>query len=893
MQKLIRASFLVLVLLVVTDVFSDSNGPSGGYTGAPSEGNCTTCHATYSLQTSGAKYDKIKLESNFTGNGYLPDSTYTIKISYKETGKTRYGFQLTALDVATNSAAGTFSTTDTRTQTGTVTVASKTRYFIEHTKTGTATVATDSTAWFIKWKAPNKQVGKIRFYINFNVADGNNNDNNDYIYKKSWDLDPSTLLPTASIKIKDSILCSGKALQFLGSGTQSPSSYSWTFTGGNITSSNSQNPLVTFSSTGNYYAVLTVKNSKGTSLADTLRFKIVAGAVKPTLTVPTAVSVCSGDSTKLAVNAITGHTMSWFPADNKKSAIFVKDSGVYYAVSTNSVGCTRNSDNVKVSLLRKPEGVIFTKSKDTTFCLNTSFQVGVKNKFAPILDSLSYLSNKTGFVLDSTFSQTFVTAGTKNIAAWLKTKEGCVSSAMLLKVAILDSVNAPTVSASDIQYTSIKFTWANQINSRFEYSIDGGKIWQLSNNNGQDTSVIVTTPTGNYLVNFWLRGIVLDRCGKTKNAQLSVRSKACSPINFDVSINPVSKSCKDSILNLQLNAPGISNYRWAVGKDTFDNKSAVKWKLSAKNNAIHFGLMDMTATICGYTEKTINWIGEEPPVFPLLFSGDSVFCRSDKDAKIGLGVKFLSPVKKNVIYSYFDTISLGYQDSLFQVSLGVNGNHPEVYVIAESDSGCVAKNTLLGLEVKGLPVVSLTQTNLGDYQYSWIMGSANATQFEWVIEGVNYSGKAVGPFDYYNYRGKYVHVMARVTEPGDGCVMAISDSFLIDVLSIKKWENRNQLNLHPNPIRMGDKLTLDFGSILGASVTTGMRVEVKFRDAAGRLVLEAAEEVVGGKLLLNTDKLVAGVYQVEVAMVAGTGRGLSSHTKAATASWLKLVVLQR
>jgi len=893
MQKLIRAIFLVLVLVIVTDVFSDSNGPSGGYTGAPSESNCTSCHATYSLQTSGTKYDKLKLESNFTGNGYIPDSTYTIKISYKETGKSRYGFQLTALDVATNSAAGTFSTTDSRTQTGTNTVSSKTRYFIEHTKTGTATVATDSTAWIIKWKAPNKQVGKIRFYMNFNVADGNNNDNNDYIYKKSWDLDPSSLLPVADVKIKDTIICSGKAIQFLGSGTQSPNTFAWIFTGGNITTSNSQNPLVTFPSSGNFYAVLTVKNSKGTSLPDTFRFKVLAGAVKPTLTVPTAVSICTGDSTRLSVNSITGHTITWLPVDNKKSSLFVKDSGVYYAMSTNSVGCTKNSDNVKVSLLRKPEGLIFTKSNDTTYCLNSSFQIGVKNKYAPIIDSVSSVSNKSGFTYDSTFIQSFNTSGTKTVSAWLKSKEGCVSSTIQLKVVVLDSAIAPIPNAVDVQYTSIKFAWKKQKNTNYEFSIDGGKNWILTNNGGQDTSTVILTPTGNYLVNFYVRGIVLDRCGKTKVGQLSIRSKACSPIIFSVTAKPVSNSCKDSMLNLQLNAPGIANYRWAVGKDTFDNKNAAQWKLMAKNNLITLGLMDMNAIICGYTEKNLQWIGEETPMLKLNFSGDSVFCRSSQDATIDLGVKFTSPVKKNTLYSYFDTTKLNFKDSLFQVQVRVSGSHPGVYVRAQSDSGCVSKTDLTGLVIKNLPLVSISQSNMGDYQYSWSMGSTTAVQYNWTIEGLDYSGKNIGPFDYYNYRGKYVHVRAKLTEPGDGCSNTISDSFLIDVLGVKKMDAERLIAFGPNPLKSGDKLIVDFGSSSTNLIQTKTKLQVRIFDATGKLVQESVEVVVEGKLIVETEKLVAGLYQVEMAALPGAEANFSSAIKTVLGNKMKLVVLQK
>ena len=153
MKSIIRFFFLTITIFIIDNIISNSNGPGGGYSGAPSENNCTNCHSSFSLQTSGVNFNKIKLEIPFTGGGYIPDSTYLIKISYKESGKSIFGFQVTALDAKNNEAAGTFTANDSRTQTGNYTISSKTRYYAEHTSTGKSAVATDSVAWLVKWKA--------------------------------------------------------------------------------------------------------------------------------------------------------------------------------------------------------------------------------------------------------------------------------------------------------------------------------------------------------------------------------------------------------------------------------------------------------------------------------------------------------------------------------------------------------------------------------------------------------------------------------------------------------------------------------------------------------------------------------------------------------------------
>ena len=166
-SKILKIGILSISLLAlsVVTIKSKSNGLSSAYSGAPSESTCTSCHATYSVQTSGTNHDKISLKGNFTGGGYIPDSTYKITITYKETGKSVFGFQLTALqdqNVSYPTPAGTFTSKDSRTTAFTQVLGSTTRGYIEHTSTGTSKVATDSVSWVFEWKAPSNNMGDIK-----------------------------------------------------------------------------------------------------------------------------------------------------------------------------------------------------------------------------------------------------------------------------------------------------------------------------------------------------------------------------------------------------------------------------------------------------------------------------------------------------------------------------------------------------------------------------------------------------------------------------------------------------------------------------------------------------------------------------------------------------------
>ncbi|MEY2707508.1 MAG: hypothetical protein RIQ91_138, partial [Bacteroidota bacterium] len=300
-MKYIKYLFLILSIVLIRDVISYTSGASPAYTGAISEGNCTSCHSSYSLVTSGNQWNRIRITSNIPSTGYLPDSTYTITLTYAESGISKFGFQLTALDT-TNAAAGTFSTADSRTSTSSTSVGGKTRYYIGQTTTGSAKVGTDSTAWTFKWKAPSTNVGKVKLYTTVNAANNNGSDNGDYIYKKDFTLTPSTLLPVATAKMADPVACTN-GTKFQGSATNSPSSFLWEekpATGANTKLSTAQNPTLSLTA-GKHTILFTASNAYGKSNTVTLNITVYTAPPKASTTPKGSNTLCSGDSLKVTV----------------------------------------------------------------------------------------------------------------------------------------------------------------------------------------------------------------------------------------------------------------------------------------------------------------------------------------------------------------------------------------------------------------------------------------------------------------------------------------------------------------------------------------------------------------------------------------------------------------
>ena len=103
-RKNILAVWGVLVLffaLSAGSAFAFSGGPPDGLTGAPTEGNCTQCHAGNNLNTAGGSLMLTIPET------YEPNEVYTVVVNLSRTGQSKWGFEMTALN-AEGARAGSF-----------------------------------------------------------------------------------------------------------------------------------------------------------------------------------------------------------------------------------------------------------------------------------------------------------------------------------------------------------------------------------------------------------------------------------------------------------------------------------------------------------------------------------------------------------------------------------------------------------------------------------------------------------------------------------------------------------------------------------------------------------------------------------------------------------------
>lgn len=144
------------------------------------------------------------------------------------------------------------------------------------------------------------------------------------VWETSLYSNPSSF-PAAAFNTAFSPGCFGTPLQFNDLSSNAPTSWNWSFPGGSPTSSSSQNPNVTYTSTGIYSVTLISTNINGASTPYTTTISIVG---TPTLSAVPA-SVCNGQTGSIGVNSNatvinwqTGQVGSFISVTNSISTIY-------------------------------------------------------------------------------------------------------------------------------------------------------------------------------------------------------------------------------------------------------------------------------------------------------------------------------------------------------------------------------------------------------------------------------------------------------------------------------------------------------------------------------------------------------------------------------------------
>jgi len=185
MKKKITLTLLAVVAVAAMSFDILSSGGKAGKTGAYTEGNCTSCHSDYAVN-SGTGSIAITASPLLT-NGYVPGTKYTITVTVSQTGLSLFGFDFEALTNATTNG-GTISLLSPSTDVKTL--ASSTR--LDAVQTGTGNNTANSHAFSFYWTAPATGSGTVTFYTAGLAANGDGDTPGDYCYTTSLALSENT-----------------------------------------------------------------------------------------------------------------------------------------------------------------------------------------------------------------------------------------------------------------------------------------------------------------------------------------------------------------------------------------------------------------------------------------------------------------------------------------------------------------------------------------------------------------------------------------------------------------------------------------------------------------------------------------------------------------------------
>ncbi|MFH1687539.1 MAG: choice-of-anchor V domain-containing protein [bacterium] len=165
MARRLLSYAIVITLLVIAaatgQVRAYPTGPPDGFTGAPGEGTCMTCHIN------GAGDGALQILG--VPPVYGLNKIYHITVQLEDPGQFRWGFEITALDGG-NNKAGSFTITDA-THTQLSTNPPSIPDYVKQTLAGTYTGTNDGpVSWTFDWQCPDTTTGPIMFYAAANTS---------------------------------------------------------------------------------------------------------------------------------------------------------------------------------------------------------------------------------------------------------------------------------------------------------------------------------------------------------------------------------------------------------------------------------------------------------------------------------------------------------------------------------------------------------------------------------------------------------------------------------------------------------------------------------------------------------------------------------------------------
>jgi len=323
-----------------------------------------------------------------------------------------------------------------------------------------------------------------------------------------------SVIPVANFEVSDTSLCKFDAVTFNDLSTNSPTSWQWNFQGGNPSSSNLQNPTVTYNSTGTYNVSLTVTNAAGVDIEVKSSFVTVSGL--PQFSVQTTngqSQFCAGSSIVIeATPPNANHSYQWrrygIEINGATAPTFsATKTGNYKVLVTKPNGCSKLSSRFIVTKLPYPT-LTLTASGPTDICAGDSVTLTATQS-----PNYSYSWKKYGNVISGASLNSFVVTNSGKYKVVVADNNGCMRASQKVTVNVVcregnlselpGRLNVfPNPVTNGILNISIGDDIQGDVNIKF-YGVDG-KLYSNKNITNTSSSLlsidVSEIPIGIYLI---------------------------------------------------------------------------------------------------------------------------------------------------------------------------------------------------------------------------------------------------------------------------------------------------------------------------------------------------------------------------------------------------------
>jgi PKD repeat protein len=204
--------------------------------------------------------------------------------------------------------------------------------------------------------------------------------------------------PTASFTYNPSNICQGSQVQFTNT-SQNATSYSWSFPGGNPSTSTQTNPTVTFNTPGTYTITLTAYNG---TLSNTYTHSITINPLPNISIAATPTNICSGSSSILTASGATNYQWSHSLGTNSTVTVYPSSSTTYTVTGTTN-GCSATATSF-INVFASPQAPTISIISNNPIILQSSATSGNQwykdNNIIPGATNQTYqvVANGTYFV---------------------------------------------------------------------------------------------------------------------------------------------------------------------------------------------------------------------------------------------------------------------------------------------------------------------------------------------------------------------------------------------------------------------------------------------------------------------------------------------------------------